>query len=67
VNCDGVMRTLAARGLVEEAGTEQESNALLYRTTPYFLERMGLRSLDELPDIAPLLPDLDTLEAEELA
>jgi segregation and condensation protein B len=67
VNCDGVMRTLVARGLVEEAGTDQESNALLYRTTPYFLERMGLRGLDELPDIAPLLPDLDTLEAEDLA
>lgn len=67
VNCDGVMRTLVARGLVEEAGTEQESNALLYRTTPYFLERMGLRGIDELPDIAPLLPELDTLEAEELA
>jgi segregation and condensation protein B len=64
VNCDGVMRTLSARGLIEECGSEPESGALLYRTTPYFLERMGLRDLTELPDIAPLLPDAETLESE---
>ncbi len=43
VNCDGVMRTLLQRGLVEEAGTEPETGAILYVTTNYFLERMGLR------------------------
>jgi segregation and condensation protein B len=57
VNCDGVMRTLVLRGLVEESGTDQETNAILYRTTNYFLERMGLRTLEELPDLAPFLPD----------
>ncbi|TDQ48557.1 SMC-Scp complex subunit ScpB [Actinorugispora endophytica] len=57
VNCDGVMRTLVLRGLIEEAGNDPESGALLYRTTGYFLERLGLRSLDELPDLAPFLPD----------
>ena len=57
VNCDGVMRTLTLRGLVEEAGTEQETGAILYRTTGYFLERLGLPSLDDLPDLAPFLPD----------
>nr|WP_221308577.1 SMC-Scp complex subunit ScpB [Nocardiopsis mwathae] len=57
VNCDGVMRTLVLRGLVEEAGSDPESGALQYRTTSYFLERLGLRSLDELPDLAPFLPD----------
>lgn len=63
VNSDGVMRTLLARGLVEEAGTDPESHAVLYRTTSYFLERMGLRDLDELPDLAPFLPDdVDNLE-----
>ena len=41
VNCDGVMRTLTTRGLVEEAGVDIESGATLYRTTPYFLERLG--------------------------
>jgi segregation and condensation protein B len=61
VNVDGVVRTLLARGLVEEAGRDAESSAVLYRTTAYFLERIGLDSLDELPELAPLLPDLDDL------
>jgi segregation and condensation protein B len=62
VNVDGVVRTLAARGLVEEAGSDPDSGALTYRTTDYFLERLGLRSLDELPPLAPLLPDLGDLD-----
>lgn len=57
VNCDGVMRTLTLRGLVEEAGTDQETSAILYRTTGYFLERLGLASLADLPALAPFLPD----------
>jgi segregation and condensation protein B len=57
VNCDGVMRTLTLRGLVEEAGTDPETGAILFRTTSYFLERLGLASLDLLPELAPLLPD----------
>jgi segregation and condensation protein B len=64
VNCDGVMRTLLQRGLVAEGGTEPETGAILYRTTNYFLERMGLRSLDELPELAPFLPEADAVEAE---
>lgn len=64
VNCDGVMRTLLQRGLVEEAGAEPETGAILYRTTNYFLERMGLRGLDELPELAPFLPEADAIEAE---
>ena len=66
VNSDGVMRTLTARGLVEEAGTDTESQAVLYRTSSYFLERLGLRSLDELPALAPFLPD-DVENLEEHA
>ena len=64
VNVDGVMRTLVARGLVEEAGRDGggEGGSILYRTTSYFLERLGLRSLDELPDLAPFLPELDTVD-----
>jgi segregation and condensation protein B len=57
VNCDGVMRTLTLRGLVEEAGTDEETGAILFRTTSYFLERLGLANLDQLPDLAPFLPD----------
>lgn len=62
VNCDGVMRTLTARGLVEEAGADPESGAILYKTTAYFLERLGMASLDELPPLAPYLPDADAIE-----
>lgn len=57
VNSDGVMRTLMLRGLIELAGQDPESQANLYRTTGYFLERLGLRDLDELPELAPFLPD----------
>ncbi|MGH8869533.1 MAG: SMC-Scp complex subunit ScpB [Actinomycetes bacterium] len=62
VNVDGVMRTLLTRGLVEEAGADESTQAVLYRTTSYFLERLGMRSLDELPDLAPHLPDLGDLD-----
>ncbi len=64
VNVDSVVRTLGARGLVHEVGTEP-SGAVLYATTPYFLERMGLTSLDELPPLAPYLPDLAQLDLDE--
>jgi segregation and condensation protein B len=65
VNCDGVMRTLTLRGLVEEAGTDPETTAILYRTTGYFLERMGLASLEDLPDLAPFLPEnIEDIEDE---
>ena len=66
VNVDGVMRTLLNRGLVEEAGQDGEHGATLYRTSSYFLERIGIVSLDELPELAPHLPDLAEME-EELA
>jgi segregation and condensation protein B len=56
VNVDGVVRTLLSRGLIEEAGQEESSQAVLYVTTSYFLERLGVASLDELPPIGPLLP-----------
>jgi segregation and condensation protein B len=62
VNCDGVMRTLVLRGLTEESGTDPETGAILYRTTAYFLERLGLASLEDLPDLAPFLPDPETIE-----
>ncbi|WP_183100501.1 SMC-Scp complex subunit ScpB [Nocardioides pelophilus] len=66
VNVDGVMRTLVNRGLVEEAGHDGEHGATLYKTTSYFLERIGVVSLDELPELAPYLPDMEDME-EELA
>ena len=60
VNVESVMRTLVTRGLVAEVGTEP-SGALLYGTTSYFMERMGMASLDELPPLAPYLPDLEAM------
>jgi segregation and condensation protein B len=66
VNVDGVVRTLLARGLIVEVGVEPESGAGLFRTSELFLERMGLQSLEELPSLAPLLPDLAALEDDEL-
>ncbi|MBE6482845.1 MAG: SMC-Scp complex subunit ScpB [Actinomyces ruminicola] len=60
VNVDGVVRTLHARGLIEETGTEP-SGAILYRTTDEFLEYLGLDSLDDLPPLAPYLPDASAL------
>ncbi len=62
VNVDAVMRTLVTRGLVEDVGTDPETGAVLYRTTPYFLQRIGLTSLDELPALAPFLPEMDALD-----
>jgi segregation and condensation protein B len=70
VNVDGVMRTLVARGLVQEAGQDSETTATLYRTTSYFLERIGVTSLEDLPELAPYLPemaDLEDLESSESA
>ncbi|MGV9978445.1 SMC-Scp complex subunit ScpB [Micromonospora wenchangensis] len=63
VNCDGVLRTLVSRGLVEECGAEPDSGAFLYRTTTMFLEKLGLDSVADLPPLAPFLPD----DVEELA
>lgn len=65
VNVDGVMRTLLNRGLVEDSGTDKETGAHLYRTSSYFLERIGIGSLEELPELAPLLPDIGDLDLEE--
>jgi len=64
VNVDGVVRTLSARGLIAEVGTDESSGALRYGTTGYFLERMGLTSLDQLPALAPHLPDIESLGAD---
>lgn len=60
VSVDGVVRTLCARGLIEEAGAEP-SGALLYRTTDEFLEYLGLDRLDDLPPLAPYLPEASAL------
>ena len=62
VNVDAVIRTLVARGLITEAGADEDSGATTFATTELFLERLGLTSLTDLPDIAPLLPDVDVID-----
>lgn len=64
VNVDGVVRTLLARGLVAEVGHDDETGAVVLGTTAHFLERLGLARIDDLPPIAPLLPDASELEQE---
>ncbi|HEY4535886.1 MAG TPA: SMC-Scp complex subunit ScpB [Enteractinococcus sp.] len=65
VNSDSVIRTLLTRGLIAEAGAEEMTGAVRYTTTEYFLELLGLNSIEELPKISPLLPGVD--EASKLA
>ncbi|QXT63905.1 SMC-Scp complex subunit ScpB [Tessaracoccus palaemonis] len=64
VNVDGVVRTLLLRGLISEQGEDPVTGAMTFVTTPLFLQKLGLDSLSELPDLAPLLPDAVALEAE---
>lgn len=63
VSVDGVIRTLLLRGLIVEAGKEASTSALLYTTTHQFLDALGMNSIDDLPEIAPYLPeDADVAE-----
>jgi len=62
VNVEAVMKTLVNRGLVEESGVENETGAILYRTTSFLLEKIGLNSVEDLPALAPFLPDIDGLD-----
>ena len=52
VNSDGVLRTLLARGLIEEVGRRDTvGRPILYGTTFAFLQHFGLESLDDLPPL----------------
>ncbi|ALC05797.1 hypothetical protein CDES_06915 [Corynebacterium deserti GIMN1.010] len=64
VNVDGVMRTLQLRGLIKEVDVEESTGAHRYATTEMLLELLGIDSLDMLPDLAPLLPDVDTIDED---
>jgi segregation and condensation protein B len=67
VNVDSVVRTLLARGLVTEVGTDSETGAILYGTTDALLVNLGINSLDELPHISPLLDGPDETDIFEAA
>ena len=61
VNSDSSLNSLVEKGLVREAGTAAApGNPMLYATTRTFLEKFGLRSVADLPDIAQFAPDDET-------
>jgi segregation and condensation protein B len=67
VDSDGVVKTLLQRGLIEECGTAPGPGApTLFRVSARFLERMGIRSRDELPPLAEFMPDAEALEDMEV-
>jgi segregation and condensation protein B len=66
VNVDATLKTLVARGYVEELGHDPSpGNPVLFGTTRLFLERLGLDTLDELPALADFVPDSSIVEALE--
>lgn len=66
VDPDGVLRTLQARGYIGEIARDAgPGQAILYGTTPTFLEKLGLESIDDLPPIAEFIPEADVVEALE--
>ncbi len=67
VNVDGVMRTLQQRGYIDEVARDAgPGQAILYGTTPAFLEKLGLDSLDDLPPLAAFIPGAEVVEALEV-
>ena len=66
VDPDGVLRTLQSRGYIDQVGRDPgPGQAVLWGTTPLFLERLGLDSLADLPPIADFVPGADVVEALE--
>jgi segregation and condensation protein B len=66
VNVDGVIRTLQTRGYVDEVGRDPgPGNAIMYGTTPAFLEKLGLDSVDQLPPLGAFVPGADVVEQLE--
>jgi segregation and condensation protein B len=64
VNSEGVIASLTEKGLVREVGRDKAAgNAILYGTTRTFLERFGLKDLEELPPLDDFSPDPDTERA----
>nr|WP_240680308.1 SMC-Scp complex subunit ScpB [Alloscardovia theropitheci] len=56
VNSDGVIRSLTVRGLIREQGEDEQTRASLLVTTGLFLDKMNIQGIEELPSLAPFLP-----------
>ena len=66
VNVDGVVRTLQVRGYIDEVARDPgPGQAVLYGTTPAFLERMGIDSVGELAPLGEFFPTTEVVEALE--
>ena len=66
VDSDGVVKTLQQRGLLVESGRDPgPGSPVLFTVSPEFLERMGLRSTEELPPLAEFMPDAEAVEDME--
>lgn len=66
VDPDGVLRTLQGRGYIDQVGRDPgPGQAVLWGTTPAFLEKLGLDSINDLPSIAEFLPGADVVESLE--
>lgn len=64
VNSEGVVASLVEKGLVREVGRDKNAgNAILYGTTRTFLEKFGLKDLNELPPLEEFAPDAETERA----
>lgn len=67
VNVDGVIRTLDQRGYIAEVARDPgPGQAVLYGTTPRFLERLGINSVEDLPPVTEFVPGADIVEALEV-
>lgn len=67
VDPDAVLRTLQSRGYIDQAGRDPgPGQAVLWSTTPLFLEKLGIDSINDLPTIAEFIPDSDVVEALEI-
>jgi segregation and condensation protein B len=66
VDSDGVVKTLEQRGLVVSSGRDPgPGTPVMFTVSPEFLERMGLRSTEELPPVSDFMPDADAIEDME--
>jgi segregation and condensation protein B len=65
VDSDGVVRTLLQRGLIAPASSSATGSSILFEVSAEFVERLGLRSLDDLPPLAQFMPDTESVEAME--
>jgi segregation and condensation protein B len=66
VNVDSVIKTLESRGYIQEIGRDSgPGQAILYGTSPEFLERLGITSISELPSLGDFVPDASIMEQFE--